>query len=160
MASHILARHSWTEATVFLNIIPGWLLSVGYSSYRHISQLRYSYALPSGLIKTSSPRISTAQNLQLDASVNIPKIRVLPIRHIAESRRIQIPISVSLQSLPLFVLPRKHNAEDHNEHDLDQVAANHAPDAERVLRCLVGLVEEGASDVARAVSQEEDGCRR
>ena len=96
--------------------------------------------------------------------VYIPKVQVLAIGHIAkrcciEISAVETAFHRALDLVPPLVLSCKHEAQDQDQYHFDQMADDHAPDAQRVLWRLVGEVEEWANDVAGTVAEEEDGVR-
>lgn len=53
-----------------------------------------------------------------------------------------------LQTIPPAILPRQQETQKQHANDLEEVAANDAPDAERIDGCLVGLIKERTGNVA------------
>ena len=96
--------------------------------------------------------------------VDVSKVQILAIGHVAESRRIQVStlestLLLSLQSVTALIFPRQDDAKEKDDANLDQMADNHAPDAQRIFWSLRRQVEERSDDISCAVTEEKDGCR-
>ena len=93
------------------------------------------------------------------SSVDISKVQILPIRHVAECCCIQIsPIQatflLALNLIAAPILQIQHGAQRNDQAGFDQMRDDHAPDTKRIFWLLICDVEEGPDDVAGAVAEE------
>lgn len=96
------------------------------------------------------------------ASINIDKIRILLVCHVHKRRGIQLASNQLAALLQLgpdlllsLVLPDKGISEDEEERELDAVGHEKGADAQVIRGRLVGLVEEGAGNVAHAGAEPD-----
>ena len=93
--------------------------------------------------------------------VDVSKIQVLAIGHIAESSRVKVPsfqsaFLLALQLISTFVLHAQDSSECNNDTCFNQVRDDHAPYSKGILRFLARNIEERTCNVAGTVTQEDD----
>jgi len=87
--------------------------------------------------------------------VDIPEVQILPICQISKGSRIQISFLLTLNLGSSSILAFHQEPEGKHNADFDEMADNHAPNAQLIAGRLIGFVKEGTGDISRAVSQEQ-----